>query len=42
MFNDSMQGVSTLSLSMFASVKDIIESNNVESILDETIQFVNG
>jgi len=41
MFKDSMQGVSTLSFSLFSSVKDMIQKNTFESTADSSIQFIN-
>jgi len=41
MFNDGMSGISTLSLAIFESVKDVIVQNNIETILEDNVQFIN-
>jgi len=41
MFNDSMRGVSVMSYSLLNSVKDMIVRNNVEDMVDDSVQFIN-
>lgn len=42
MFNDSMQGISVLTYSIFNSISDIIKSNQHESVVSDKVQFVSG
>lgn len=41
MFKDSMIGVSNLSFSLFASLKDMVQRNTFETVVSDQVQFVN-